>query len=147
MSYEGNASEPRFVYLIGRVDRGLRAVMEEALRELDLSLPEYTAMSVLERRPGLSNAQLARRSLIAPQSMIHVIAGLEERGLVARKTDPSHGRILRTELTGRGKKLLAKAHGRVEVVEDDLLVDLSERERARVREALGRVVARLRKSR
>jgi DNA-binding MarR family transcriptional regulator len=147
MSDEGNASEPRFVYLIGRVDRGLRAVMEEALRELDLSIPEYTAMSVLERRPGLSNAQLARRSLIAPQSMIHVIARLEERGLVGRDTDPSHGRILRAKLTGRGKKLLAKAHGRIEVVEDDLLAGLSESRRELVRDALGSVVARLRDSR
>jgi DNA-binding MarR family transcriptional regulator len=147
MSEEGSATEPRFVYLVGRADRGLRALLEETLRALDLSLPEYTAMSVLERRPGLSNAQLARRSLIAPQSMIHVIARLEERGLVERQTDPAHARILRAELTGQGKKLVAKAHARVGAVEDDLLVDLSERERKLVREALGSVVSRLRDSR
>ena len=139
--------EPRFVYLIGRVDRGLRALMEEALRELDLSIPEYTAMSVLERRPGLSNAQLARRSLIAPQSMIHVVARLEERGLLERRVDPSHARILPTHLTKDGEKVLRRAHKRVGALEDDLLGDLSERDRAVVRDVLGSIVTRLRVAR
>lgn len=147
MSDEDNATEPRFVYLVGRADRGLRALLEEALGDLHLAIPEYTAMSVLERRPGLSNAQLARRSLIAPQSMIHVIARLEERGLVARETDPSHARILRTRLTPNGEEHLAQAHARVGKVEDDLLVDLSASERELVRKVLGGVVARMRDAR
>ncbi len=147
MSDTGDPSDPRFVYLVGRADRGLRARLEEVLRDLDLAIPEYTAMSVLERRPGLSNAQLARRSLIAPQSMIHVVARLEERGLVKRKTDPSHARILRAELTRRGGSLLAKANARVGALEDDLLVDLSERERRIVRDALASVVSRMRDGR
>ncbi len=139
--------EPRFVYLIGRVDRGLRALMEEALRELDLSIPEYTAMSVLERRPGLSNAQLARRSLIAPQSMIHVVARLEERGLLERRVDPSHARILPTHLTKDGETALQRAHERVGALEDELLGDLSDRDREVVRDALGSIVTRLRDAR
>ena len=135
---------PRFVYLVGRADRGLRGLLEATLGDLALKIPEYTAMSVLERRPGLSNAQLARRSLISPQSMIDVVARLEKRSLVKRKSDPSHGRILQIQLTKRGEKLLARANSGVGAVEDDLLVDLSERERKIVRDALAKVVARLR---
>jgi hypothetical protein len=51
---------------------------------------------VLRARPGLSNAQLARRSLVAPQS---ILAKLERRGLVGREVDPGHGRILRATPT------------------------------------------------
>jgi DNA-binding MarR family transcriptional regulator len=136
--------EPRFVYLVGRVDRGLRKSLEQALRGSDLSVPEYTAMSVLARRPGLSNAQLARRSLISPQSMMDVIARLEQRALVARRTDPSHARILKTQLTTAGEALLGQAQGTVSALEEELLVDLSAAERKRLRGALTSVMQRLR---
>ena len=147
MSDSGDRTDPRFVYLIGRADRGLRKVLDETLSALDLTTPEYTAMSVLARRPGLSNAQLARRSLISPQSMIHVISRLEERSLVKRKTDPSHGRILRAQLTKRGERLLSKANERVGAAEEGILADLSQHERAIVRDALAKVVSRLRDGR
>jgi DNA-binding MarR family transcriptional regulator len=69
---------------------------------------ETTLARVLE--PGLSNATLARAAFVTPQSMQGVIANLECVGLIVRSADPSHGRILRTELTPRGRRVLAKAH-------------------------------------
>ena len=45
-----------------------------------LSLNQYTTLSVLDQRGGLSNAQLARRSLVSPQSMNEVLLALEQRG-------------------------------------------------------------------
>ena len=38
----------------------------------DLTLPQYTALSILRRSTGLSNAQLARRTYVTPQAMIEV---------------------------------------------------------------------------
>jgi DNA-binding MarR family transcriptional regulator len=71
-----------------------------------LTVAEYTTLSVLHARPGLSNAQLARRALMTPQSMNETVAMLERRGLVKRTVDPAHARILRTELTRGGKRAL-----------------------------------------
>ena len=62
--------------------------MRTRLAEIGLSVQEYTAMSVLGARPGLSNAQLARRSLVTPQSMIEILGGSSPGELVVREVDP-----------------------------------------------------------
>ena len=59
-SYEGSASvaepdhptAPRVSYLVARLDRLLRLWLADVLAPFEVSLPEYTAMSILGRRPG-----------------------------------------------------------------------------------------------
>src|SRR3984957_17295663 len=80
----GAADPPLLSYTVGRLDRAIRQVLREILAPHELSVPQFTTLSVIKRRPGLSNAQLARRALILPQSMIQVIAELESRDLVKR---------------------------------------------------------------
>ena len=134
---------PRLPYLLGRVDRGVRAELKERLRAYGLSVPEYTTLSVLQTRPGLSNAQLARRSLITPQSMNQVVAALERRGLIERTPDPAHQRILRTTLTRAGEKLLDELAGMVTALEDEILADLSPEQRDALVEGLRSCMRRL----
>lgn len=112
--------QPRVSYLVGRLDRVLRRRLGEALAPHGLSLPEYTTLSVLRAGGGLSNAQLARRSLITPQAMNEVLARLEERGLVRRRAIPMHGRARPAELTAAGKRALAKADAGVDEVEREV---------------------------
>jgi DNA-binding MarR family transcriptional regulator len=133
----------RLPYLLGRVDRGVRAELQERLRAYGLSVPEYTTLSVLQTRPGLSNAQLARRSLITPQSMNQVVAALERRGLIERTPDPAHQRILRTTLTRAGEKLLDELAGMVTALEDEILADLSPEQRNALVEGLRSCMRRL----
>jgi DNA-binding MarR family transcriptional regulator len=111
--------------VLGRADFALRRRLGEVLSPLGLTLPQYTALSVLRRRDGLSNAQLARRTLIAPQSMMTVIAALQEKGLITRVPDPAHGRILRTLLTAGGSRRLEAAEEAVDAVESEMLQGLS----------------------
>src|SRR3954451_10526550 len=118
--------EPRVSYLVGRLDRILRRRLGDALAPHGLSLPEYTTLSVLRARPGLSNAQLARRALITPQAMNEVLARLERRGLVRREVDPAHARIRRARLTAAGETLLAAADAATAPVEEALTPGLRE---------------------
>jgi DNA-binding MarR family transcriptional regulator len=124
--------EPRVSYLLGRLDRALRRHLVSVLRPHGLTVPQYTALSVLRARRGLSNAQLARRALITPQAMNEVIACLEAKGLVARSADPDHGRILRTELTPCGEARLAACDASVSAIEELMLSELGERGRERL---------------
>ena len=102
------AAHPTILYLVGRIDRIVRrAIQDDVNRSGGLSVNQYATLSVLDRRSGLSNAQLARRALVSPQSMNEVLLSLEERGLVRRRAHPDHGRILQTRLTAKGRKLLA----------------------------------------
>jgi DNA-binding MarR family transcriptional regulator len=120
---------PSLVYMIGRINHGVRRELQRRLARWELSVPELTALSVLRRRPGLSNAQLARRSMITPQSMNEVVAGLERRGLVARRPDPAHGGILQTRLTPAGRGLLRRVQPAVDELQDKLLTSVPDAER------------------
>ena len=124
----------RTSYLVGRADRLLRARLAEALEPHALTLPEYTTLSVLAGRGGLSNAQLARRALITPQSMNEVLARLEERRLVRRKA--AEGRARPAELTAAGRKLLRAADWSVDAVEDAMLEGVPARDRDRIKKLL-----------
>ena len=108
---------PSLLYLIGRIDRVVRRHIDEVVGNYGLSVSQYTTLSVLERRSGLSNAQLARRSLVSPQSMNEVLLSLERRGLVRRSAHPAHGRILQARLTAKGRRLLAACDAGVREVE------------------------------
>jgi DNA-binding MarR family transcriptional regulator len=127
---------PQLVYVVGRVSQGVRRELRKKLVPWGLSVPELTALSVLRTRPGLSSAQLSRRSLITPQSMSEVVAGLERRDLVQREVDPSHGRILRMTLTEEGERLLREVDPMVAELQDEVMADVPPEHREIVLEGL-----------
>jgi DNA-binding MarR family transcriptional regulator len=128
--------EPRLSYLIGRLDRVLRRRLSAAVEPFGLTLPAYVALSVLRAQDGLSNAQLARRSLVTPQSMSEALAKLVECGYVRRRSDPGHGRIIRTELTAAGRRALERCDRAVDEVEREMLGGLAATDVARLRKTL-----------
>jgi len=130
--------EPRLSYVIGRLERVLRRRLAAAVEPTGLTLPAYTVLSVLHAEDGLSNAQLARRSLVTPQSMSEVLALLVDLGYVRRRAEPGHGRVIRTELTRAGSRALARCDRAVDDVEQEMLGDLDADEAAILRSVLGR---------
>jgi len=128
--------EPRLSYLIGRLDRMLRRRLSAAIEPHGLTLPAYTALSIVHAHDGLSNAQLARRSLITPQSMSEVLALLVERGYVRRQTSPGLGRVIRTELTPAGVRALGRCNKAVDEVEQRMLSELDGVDEASLKNAL-----------
>lgn len=128
--------DPQLVYVVGRVNQGVRRELRKKLLPWDLSVPELTALSVLRTRPGLSSAQLSRRSLTTPQSMSEVVAGLERRGLVQRTVDPAHQRILRMTITVDGERLLDEVDPVVIELQDELMADVPLEHRGIVLEGL-----------
>jgi DNA-binding MarR family transcriptional regulator len=128
--------EPRLSYVIGRLDRVLRRRLSAAVEPAGLTLPAYTALSVLRAQDGLSNARLARRSLVTPQSMSEVLTVLVDQGYVRRAAEPGHGRVIRIELTKAGSRALERCDRAVDDVERVLLGDLDADEAASLRAVL-----------
>jgi DNA-binding MarR family transcriptional regulator len=62
--------------------------------------------------------------------MIEILSQLERRGLVRRDVDPSHGRILRTELTPAGHELLVAVDPAMASMQAQMLADVPEADRA-----------------
>jgi len=136
METSEDGREPTLLYLVGRMDRVVRRAMGNVLTAHGLSVNQFATLSVLDRRSGLSNAQLARRALVSPQSMNEVLLTLEQRGLVGRRAHPDHGRILQARLTAKGRTLLARCDEEVHQVEARMVSSLSEDEQAALRGAL-----------
>jgi DNA-binding MarR family transcriptional regulator len=130
-------SVPRVGYLVYRVERRLRARLDEELRLRGVSTPEYVTLSLLRERDGLSCAQLARWGMVTPQAMNLVISALERRKLVRRRPDPKHRRVLRTSVTAKGLALLERCDRSVDRIEADMLGDLPPETVDVVRDALG----------
>jgi DNA-binding MarR family transcriptional regulator len=135
--------EPRLSYVIGRLDRALRREIGALVAPYGLTVPKYTALSILRDRPGLSNAQLARRSLVTPQSMNEVLAVLERDGLVLRSPAANHGKLVEVSLSERGREVLAACDRAVADMEDAMLADLDAAGSEQLREALMACVHRL----
>lgn len=118
--------EARVGYQLKRVQHALRGRMDEALRGMGLTTPQYAALSALEGEPGLSGAELARRSFVTPQTMNGILANLETARLIERRPHPVHGRVLQAYLTESGEELVSNAHGEVENIEERMLAGLDE---------------------
>jgi DNA-binding MarR family transcriptional regulator len=96
---------------IGAIKRRVR----EASAEGELTNPQLTALSRLDRLGPMTTAGLARHEQISPQAMGATIASLEKLGLVARSADDADGRLSILGLTPEG--LAAVRSGRNAVVD------------------------------
>ncbi|APR03950.1 MarR family winged helix-turn-helix transcriptional regulator [Thauera chlorobenzoica] len=127
-------------YLIGRLHHALGRRMRDALAPLGLSVAQYTVLSFLEGQVQISNAQLAERALVSPQSANEMVKTMEARGWVSRQPDPGHGRVVRLGLTAAGRAQLAEAHVRISRLEAHMLGRLSETQRGALPKTLREVL-------
>ena len=87
---------------IGLLLRRLRQVQPDG----ELSLPEISALTRLDRSGPATSSALAKEEQISAQSMGATLAALEARGLVARRPDPDDGRRAVLSLTEAGQQRL-----------------------------------------
>jgi DNA-binding MarR family transcriptional regulator len=78
--------------------------------------------------------------LISPQGVQLALTALERRGLVERKQDPQHGRILQAFLTDQGRKVAAAVVNDAIAAHDRVFGVLSKDEQKLLRDLLSRVV-------
>ncbi len=113
--------EHRVGYQLKRAQHLLRLATDAALRPLNLTMPQYATLSAIAEVPGASNAALARRAFVTPQTMNEIVRGLVSAGLLARQAHPEHGRVIQLYLTPAGQAALGKAHDHVNAVEARML--------------------------
>lgn len=115
----------RVAYLVYRVERRLRTRIDDAVRAHGVTTTEYVTLSVLRRHEGMSSAELARWAFVTPQAMNLVVSALEKRGLVRRRSDPQHRRVLRATVTSRGFDVVDRCDRSMDAIETDMLLDLA----------------------
>ena len=132
-------------YQLKHVQAALRARMDEALRPLGLSAPQYLCLELLSRAPGASTSDLAREAFVTRQTMSTLLRTLVDRGLAQRAAQASSGRALPVQLTPEGRSLLKEASKVTEEIERIMVAPLSETQLRTVREAMSACIAALEK--
>lgn len=123
---EGKRGEQGHIgYLLRQAHAAHRIRMEQALAPLGLTLPQFSVLTMLGAYPGISGADLARLSLLTPQTMSVIVSNLERAGFLSRKPHAQHGRIQVIELTDAGRQQLAHSKEVVRQVEEALLKNVA----------------------
>lgn len=89
--------------------QALRTHLDAALQQIGLTTSQYAVLTFLEVEPGASNAALARRAFVTPQTMQGIVVALERAAFIVRTPHPEHGRVQTTDLTDSGRAVLEAA--------------------------------------
>lgn len=128
-----------FGYLLRQASAAHRLKLERALADIGITPPQFVVLTMLAAYPGASNAELARLTLLTPQTVNVIVANLERAGALVRTPHEVHGRILEIDLTDKGRKMLAAGRERAHGVERELGKGLSAEEQKLVRRWLAEV--------
>jgi DNA-binding MarR family transcriptional regulator len=123
--------------LVSLVIRGLSA-------NRDLSLTAVATLTSLDRLGAQRITTLAAAEGVSQPSMTQLIQRLEQRGLVARSSDPADGRAALVMLTDQGRAALAARRERNGQRVAELLRDLPEADVHALGDALAVVLPALR---
>ena len=108
---------------LGRTAAWLAKQVELGLAEVDLTLPQYRILGLLDESPAVSS-DLADLLAVRPPTVTAVVDGLVNRQLVERRTDQSDRRRVDHALTPLGRLLLSEAddavHARLHGIADSL---------------------------
>src|SRR5690554_882879 len=96
--------KPSVTYLLAQAHFAMRARLDNELEKLGISSLQYTILSFINRHPGSSSAEIARRFHRSQQAMGQMLSALEEQGFMLRNENPSNRRALQASLTPAGKK-------------------------------------------
>ena len=124
------------LYVVKQLELATRAQLDALLKPSGVTALQYTALSVLERRPTMTSADLARASFVRAQSTADLVGALERRGLIQRTTDAGNKRRLLISLTDEGRRFLAEYDPLVADLETQMLRHLDEPDREAFRQYL-----------
>jgi DNA-binding MarR family transcriptional regulator len=122
---EGKRGEEGYLgYLLRQASAAVRLTTERALEDLEVTLPQFLVMTMVNAYPGSSSADVARIAMLTPQTISFIVANLEKAGRLRREVSPDHGRIQVMELTEEGKALLSQCRVRTQRIETRLRASL-----------------------
>jgi DNA-binding MarR family transcriptional regulator len=124
------------LYAVKRLELVIRAHLDEMLRGSGITTVQYTALTVLAHRDGISAAQLARDSFVTPQTMADMLRALEQHRFIRRTPNPDSRRELLVHITDDGRALVREYAAAADAIEDRMTAGLSPGRTEALRRAL-----------
>lgn len=131
---EGKRGEAGYLsYLLRQAAGAVRLRLERALADLDVTPPQFLVLTMLDSYRGASGADVARLTLLTPQTVHGIIGNLERSALIARSAHPVHGRVQAIALTKAGRALLSRCKERALKADATVRAGISPEEEAVIR--------------
>lgn len=96
------------MFLLHDVARLIRVHADKRARAHGMTRAQWGILVWLERRPGLSQKELAELLEVEPITVARLIDRLETRGMVERRPDPKDRRIWRLHLSADAHPMLGE---------------------------------------
>ena len=127
----------RVTWLIKLAEREVGKELDRELRHTGLTKSQFGVLQALMHLERASSAALARTVFVTPQAMVGIIAGLERKGLIRRRSSKVSARAIDASVTAQGKVVYSDAERMVRNV-DEMLADGVHPRRARALRAVPR---------
>ena len=121
-----DAERPRLerILLLKAVLQGYRSRLDEELQPLGITTAQLRVLWAVKENPQASGARVARLCSVTPQTGQALLARLEMHGWLRRRARADSDRVLVSELTVSGQRVLLKAKLIAEQLDGRLWADL-----------------------
>ena len=93
----------RITWLIKLAEREVGKELDRELRHSGLTKSQFGVLQALMHLERASSAALARTVFVTPQAMVGIVAGLERKGFIRRKTSRASARVIEATVTAAGR--------------------------------------------
>ena len=115
--------------LFFRLWRATHTRIAERLESIGLTPASFGVLNLLGKRDAAKQQEIGKAMGIDPSTMVALLDGLEEAGLVTRRPHPHDRRAREVAITAQGRKALERGRKLNDEVEDEVLNGLSKTER------------------
>lgn len=129
-----------FGYCLVKTGQLLKALLDQDLQQLKITTPEFSTLRIADLSGPTSQIDIGRYLGMDRASVVKLIDGLEQKGLVHRISSKDDRRVKLIGLTPKGKPFLTKAIAIRDECERKFLSLLSTRERESLRKLVSKLL-------
>jgi DNA-binding MarR family transcriptional regulator len=128
-------------WLVNLAERELGKELDRELLHTGLTKAQFRVLQALTHLEKASSAALARAVAVTPQAMVGIVAALESKGFIRRRTSRASARLMEGTVTPAGKAAYAQSVEAVGKVDAALAAEFDHAELAQFTQYLQRLIA------
>lgn len=136
----------RVTWLVKLAEREVGKELDRELRHTGLTKSQFGVLQALIHLERASSAALARTVFVTPQAMVGIIAGLEKKGLIRRRSSKVSARAIDATVTAQGKATYTEGERMVRKVDDLLAMEFTAEELDQYADFLERTIVAMRRA-
>ncbi len=104
-----NVAIAEIMQSLRRIFKAIQDYFQEISKKYGITGPQLWALKTVAANGSLSLGELSKQMYLHPSTISGVVDRLEKKGFVVRDRGQEDRRVVRVQLTSRGKKIVAKA--------------------------------------